>query len=201
MLERLDALLAQRAGDPADGRFAGGGVMDDTERLRHLRRNASSYAATLRDTRKVVNLGQRHTDQMLTWSAWLMGAGLLALPAAFKDNCTSAKADLLWVSIPWAVGLLFAYVGRMVAAEHRGADAYHYAAKWGGLQALLVRANLTPTQFGEQLQDQMSDRTPQLVETAAKTKRLRYWTNGFYLVPAACFVVGVSIVLWRIGGC
>lgn len=173
----------------------------DDDRLRNLRRTARSYANSLRDTRKLVHLAQKHTDQMLAWSAWLMGAGLLALPAAFKDSCAGRSVDLLWVAVPWAAGLMFAYVGRMVAAQHRNADAFHYAAKWGGLQALLSGPPKTPDEFGNEILAQMKDQKPRLMETLAKTQRLGRWADAFYLMPGLCFIVGVSVVLWKMGRC
>jgi hypothetical protein len=161
----------------------------------------SAYARSLTEARKFNHLAQKHTDDLLTWAAWLMGAGLLALPAAFKDRCTGRKVDLLWIPIPWAAGLMFAYLGRMVVAALREAHATYYGKKWSGVQALLLGDPTTAEELGNKLSEQMADRTPQLAALAGKFHRLGEWANAFYVLPAICFALGVAFVLWALGRC
>lgn len=102
---------------------------EDAQALRILRRNVRSYAASLAATRKLTDASQRHVDRMLTWSVGLMGAGLFALPNLVTTACGPARQSVGLVAAPWAAGIMLALLGRLVAAWHREADAFHFAGK------------------------------------------------------------------------
>jgi hypothetical protein len=187
----LSSTLGPRARDESD---AG-------RRLKAMRRSARSFAFALTKTRRMTEDSQQHEDRMLTWLLGLMGAGLFALPSLLAACSSSVPSRMLWTAWPWAAGVLIALVGRVIGGMHRDADRMAFGAKWGGIQALLVKSSVTPEGFGSELLALMNDDHDRPKHYKRKTEVLRWWTERFYYASVAAFGVGVAVVLWRLASC
>ncbi len=143
---------------------------------------------------------QQHEDRMLTWSVGLMGAGLFTAPSLLSTACGSVKGQMVFVA-PWAAGVMLALLGRVVGGWHRDADSFHFTSKWGGLQALLVKPDVSPKELGQQTLDVMNDKTDQLKDCKDRTTRLNRWAVGLYYASVIAFGAGIALLWWRVSLC
>src|SRR5438445_11023145 len=105
--------------------------LTDAARLRHMRRNARSFANSLLKTRRLEETSQQHEDRMMTWSVGLMGAALFGPPGLLETACNESR-NLVIVAAPWAMGVMLALIERLVGGWHRVASSCHLARRWGG---------------------------------------------------------------------
>jgi hypothetical protein len=146
----------------------------------------------------MTEVSQQHEDRMLTWSIGLMGAGLFAAPSLLATPAGVANAHMAFAA-PWAAGVPLALLGRVVGGWHRDADAFHFAGKWGGLQALLVKPDISLADLGRETLS--NDEDDQLKVWKIRTTRLNRWAVGLYYASVGAFGAGIALIWWGVSLC
>jgi hypothetical protein len=199
--QHAKALAGQVMGvlEGGESRAEHGGQLDDIARLRHMRRNARSFANALLKTRRLEEASEHHEDRMLTWSVGLMGAALFALPGLLATAC-GGNRHLVVVAAPWASGVVLALIGRLVGGWYRNASAYRFAGRWGQNQALVVRPVelSTPAEFGREIIALMNETNDDLKASKERAERLNRWATRLYYSTVAMFIIGIAALFFRI---
>jgi len=166
-----------------------------------LEAHARAFIHALRETRPLQAASQLHQDQMLTWAIGLMGAGLFSVPSLLGFACTGgARSHLLWIAAPWTAGILFALVGRVVAANHRDADNLAFVQKWQALETMLLR-NLSFEAMKQRFLTIMNNDDPSLAERAGRAQALGRTIDYLYYATHIAFGLGLITAFWRLASC
>jgi hypothetical protein len=175
---------------------------DRQRRLELMKSNARGYADALRATRPIAAADQAHTDQMLTWSVGLMGAGLFALPTVINAAC--GQNWRFWLGIvaaPWTAGILLALLGRVAAKLFRNADALAFVHRWQAVETALLR-DLKLEELGDRLLGIMDDQDPDIKTRAERASTLGRVTDWLFYTTQIAFGIGVVSVFAAIAsGC
>jgi hypothetical protein len=174
---------------------------EDHRRLQ-LEANARAYANALREAQPKAEASQQHLDQMLTWAIGLMGAALFYLPNLLEQACPAGiHPRLVWIAVPWGLGILLALGGRVVGARHRDADSIAFYQKWHAIEGALLAGGLDLGCLGKRVLDIMNDRDENIAKHVARSKNLGRWTDCFYYCTHGAFALGVVAVLLGIARC
>jgi hypothetical protein len=153
-----------------------------------------------RSRRLLAETFQKNTDDVLTWTIGLMGAGLLGLPSFISATCPSSPRRLALLATPWTLGVLFAVASRIVGRAHRHADTMLFFRKVHAVERLLLdRAH--PFLVAEKLLSVMNDDDETFRKRIKAGRRLRDWVEAGYYASHIALAVGVLAIFWKASKC
>jgi hypothetical protein len=177
------------------------GMVERKEVREEIRAIITGYTTSLREAHEFAGESQTQTDNLLGWTAGLMGAALFAAPTLLAGMGVSMERDVVRVLVllPWVLGVLFGVAGRLLALELRDSNNLYIAEKLHALDFLLV-ADLDAVTMKGNFQATLNDEGEHGARLA-RTKRIQLWTRIFYYATYLALAAGaIAIFLAAVYG-